>query len=225
MQATSPQRVNAITDRQRKIEISSVFLTGIGKFVFMDLLQWKLVFILIALFCWTAYVIYQNRRLPGILEYWGFRTDNFSLVMKMILPFGLFSVIAFFIIGFWLTTINMSWHIVPVMILYPIWGAIQQFLVIALVAGNLNDFKNLRVNKTIIIFITAALFGLLHYPFYWLILGTFVLALLYGFIYLRSRNLYVLGLFHGWLGALFFYTVVGRDPFIEVFGNLLGLNK
>jgi uncharacterized protein len=51
-------------------------------------------------------------------------------------------------------------------------------------------------------------------------LGTFILALLYGYIYLRSRNLYVLGLFHGWLGALFFYTVVGRDPFAEVFGKL-----
>jgi len=44
--------------------------------------------------------------------------------------------------------------------------------------------------------------------------------LLYGYIYLRSRNVYVLGLFHGWLGGLFFYTVVGRDPFIEIFGKL-----
>ena len=52
-------------------------------------------------------------------------------------------------------------------------------------------------------------------------LGTFVLALLYGYCYLRARNLFVLGLFHGWLGALFFYTVVDRDPFMEVFGRFL----
>ena len=48
-------------------------------------------------------------------------------------------------------------------------------------------------------------------------IGTFVLALLYSAVYLRERNLYALGLFHGWLGALFYYTVVGRDPFMEVF--------
>jgi uncharacterized protein len=75
----------------------------------------------------------------------------------------------------------------------------------------------LKLSEWIIILITAILFGLLHYPFYWLILGTFVLALLYGWIYLKARNVYVMGLFHGWLGALFFYTVVGRDVFAEVF--------
>ena len=48
-------------------------------------------------------------------------------------------------------------------------------------------------------------------------IGTFILALLYTTVYLRERNLFALGLFHGWLGALFYYTVVGRDPYMEVF--------
>lgn len=60
----------------------------------------------------------------------------------------------------------------------------------------------------------------MHYPYYWLMIGTTILALLYGFIYLLSRNIFVMGVFHGWLGALFFYTVVGRDPFAEIFGKL-----
>jgi hypothetical protein len=42
-----------------------------------------------------------------------------------------------------------------------------------------------------------------------------------GVVILRIRNVFVLGIFHGWLGALFFYTVAGRDPFLEVFGKLL----
>lgn len=100
------------------------------------------------------------------------------------------------------------------------WGVIQQFLVIGLVAGNLQDLKEYKLNEFAIIFLTATLFGLVHYPYYWLIAGTFVLALVYGFIYLRARNVYVMGLFHGWLGGLFFYTVVDRDPFAEVFGKL-----
>jgi membrane protease YdiL (CAAX protease family) len=68
--------------------------------------------------------------------------------------------------------------------------------------------------------ITAILFSLLHYPNLWLMVGTFVLALLYTIVYLRERNLYALGMFHGWLGALFYYTVVERDPFMEVFGQI-----
>ena len=107
------------------------------------------------------------------------------------------------------------------LIVYPIWGTIQQFLVIGLVAGNVKDSKKNDFPDAVIIFLTALLFGLLHYPFYWLMAGTFVLALFYGYVYLRKRNVYVMGIFHGWLGGLFFYTVVGRDPFEEVFGKLL----
>jgi uncharacterized protein len=211
--------VNLITDKQRKIEISAVALTALGKFIFMDLLHWKLPFIVISILAWSAYVAYQKKRHPGILQYWGFRTDNFLEVVKMILPFGIVAAILFFIIGFYHDTLNITWHIIPILILYPVWGAVQQFLVISLVAGNLNDLQQYRINKLLIILITAILFGLLHYPYYWLILGTFILALLYGVIYLKSRNVYVMGLFHGWLGALYFYTVVGRDPFAEVFGK------
>jgi membrane protease YdiL (CAAX protease family) len=147
--------------------------------------------------------------------------DTFREVTVRILPFGIISVVAFFAVGYQLGTINLNWHIIPILILYPIWGIVQQFLVIGLVAGNLQDLKGNRPGEFVIITLTALLFGLVHYPSYWLMLGTFVLALLYGFIYLRARNVYVMGLFHGWLGGLFFYTVVGRDPFAEVFGKLL----
>jgi membrane protease YdiL (CAAX protease family) len=139
----------------------------------------------------------------------------------MVLPFGLISIIVFFLLGFYLGSLNLTWHIIPILILYPLWGIIQQFLVIGLVAGNLKDLKQRKLSDLLIILLTALLFGVLHYPFYWLMFGTFVLALFYGYIYLRSRNVYVMGIFHGWLGALFFYTVVGRDPFAEVFGKFL----
>jgi hypothetical protein len=65
--------------------------------------------------------------------------------------------------------------------------------------------------------------GILHYPSIWLVIGTSILALFYGYIFLKGRNVYVLGIFHGWLGGLFYYTVVRRDPFAEVFGRYLNL--
>lgn len=213
----------SIPDKRRILEISAVIVTAIGKFFFMDWLNWRFPFVAIAISSWVVYIIYRSRKQPGILRYWGFRTDNFRKVARMLLPFGLFSMIAFAGIGFYQGTINMTWHILPILILYPIWGIIQQFLLIALTAGNMQDLKSYHLNKHVIILIAAILFALIHYPYTWLIIGTFILALLYGFIYLKERNIYVLGIFHGWLGGLFYYTVVDRDPFLEMFGKLLNL--
>ena len=210
-----------ISDQRRLLEIIAVMLTGMGKFVFMDWLNWKLPFIVLAILGWAGYVVMRERQVPGILRHWGFRTDTFPLAMYVVLPFGIVSVALFFVIGFYFGTINMTWHIIPILILYPIWGTIQQFLVIGLVAGNLKEVKRHKLSDTVIIVLTALLFGLLHYPFFWLIVGTFVLALFYGYVYLKVRNVYVMGIFHGWLGGIFFYTVVGRDPFAETFGRFL----
>lgn len=204
----------------RKYEIIAVLATAAGKFIFMDFFQWKLVFIIISTLGWAYYVYIRNKKEPGILAHWGFRLDNVNKVLRMVLPFGILAVITFFVTGYFLGTINLNWHIIPILIFYPIWGVIQQFLVIGLMAGNLQDIQNQKLSKPAIITLTALLFGLVHYPYYWLMIGTFVLALFYGFIYLKERNVYVMGLFHGWLGGLFFYTVVNRDPFAEVFGKL-----
>ena len=214
------QTSELISDRRRGMEITAVLLTAGGKFIFMDWLRWKLPFILIAIIAWTAYVFLRRKQRPDITRYWGFRADNFKDAMKMLLPFGIVSISVFFILGFYLDSIIITWHIFPILLLYPIWGTIQQFLVIGIVAGNLKDLRQARLSNTVIIIVTALLFGMIHYPFYWLMFGTFILALFYGYIYLRIRNLYVLGIFHGWLGGVFFYTVVGRDPFIEIFAAL-----
>jgi uncharacterized protein len=201
-------------------EIAGVVLTGLGKFIFVDILKNRLIFILVSITAWTIYIWIRKKQAKGILKYWGFRKDNFKHVTMMILPFGLLSVIAFVVTGYIQGTIIFSWHIIPILIVYPLWGLIQQFLVIGLVTGNLQDFEGRRFNRSLIIVLTALLFGLIHYPYHWLMVGTFVLALFYGFIYLKARNLYVLGIFHGWLGALFFYTVVNRDPFVETMKNI-----
>ena len=194
-------------------------MTGIGKFIFMDWLNLKLFFITIAILSWAGYLLRRKLKDPEILHEWGFRTDNFKEVLKMVLPFGIGAVLIFFIIGSIQNTLNLTWHIIPILVIYPVWGVIQQFLIIGLVEGNLLDQNAISIPKSVVVIFTAILFGLLHYPYWWLVLGTFILALFYGFIYIRSRNLYVLGLFHGWLGGIFFYTVVGRDPWVEIFSK------
>ena len=205
------------SDRVRVLEICAVALTGIGKFVFMDYLGWRLPFVVTAILLWTFYVVYRYRKDNNVLKDWGFRWDNFKAVLKQMIPFAVISITVFFIIGYIQGTINMTWHIIPLLITYPVWGSIQQFLTIGLLAGNLKDLKRVKLNKTLIILVTAVFFSVVHYPSVWLMIGTFILALFYGYIYLKAKNLYVLGLFHGWLGALFYYTVVNQDPFADVF--------
>jgi uncharacterized protein len=214
----------SISNKRRILEISAVVLTAIGKFLFMDYLRWRFPFVLVAIIAWVGYIIYRDRANAGVIRYWGFRTDNFKTVLRKVAPFGLLSVITFLCIGVYQKTININWHIVPILILYPVWGVIQQFLLIALTAGNMQDIKGQKLSKGIIILISALLFASIHYPFVWLSVGTFILAIFYGIIYLSERNLYVLGLFHGWLGGLFYYTVLDRDPFIEMFGKLFHFN-
>ena len=205
------------SDKVRMLEIIAVIATGIGKFVFMDYLNWRLPFVLIAVLSWSGYVLYRFKKDKSILKVWGFRFDNFKSVLRLTLPFALISIALFFIVGYIQGTINLTWHILPLLITYPIWGSIQQFLTIGLLAGNLKDLKQLKLSKAVIILITAVFFSIVHYPSIWLMIGTFVLALFYGYVYLKAKNIYVLGLLHGWLGALFYYTVVNQDPFAEVF--------
>ena len=210
----------SISNKRRILEIIAVILTAAGKFIFMDYLNWRFLFVSIAIISWITYIIYRSKKQPTILKYWGFRTDNFKSVLKRVLPFGLPAVISFIGVGFYQSTINITWHIIPILVLYPLWGTIQQYLLIALTAGNLQGLKGQKLNKGVIILLSALLFGFIHYPYTWLMIATFILALFYGWIYLKDRNLYVLGLFHGWLGGIFYYTVLERDPFLEMFGKL-----
>lgn len=201
------------------MEMAAVVLTAIGKFTIMGTLRWRLPYIIAVMTLWGIYIYRRYKTIPGIMSYWGFRTDNFNTVMKRVLPFGLVALAACITTGVLLKTIHLTWHIIPLLILYPAWGVIQQFLLISLVAGNLKDYKGLSHGNAAIIILTALFFGLVHYPWWWLMGGTFILALFYGYIYLKEQNIYVLGLFHGWLAAVYFYTVVGRDPFMETFGR------
>ena len=205
-------------DKNRLFEILAVAITGIGKFVFMDWLNWRFAFISIACVFWIGYVFKRYKKDKKILAYWGLSKNNFRKTFLELLPFAVLCVIAFILIGNKLETNILDWSIVPILLLYPIWGVIQQFIIVGLIAGNLKDLESIKLPKYIIVLATASLFAVVHYPFILLIAGTFFLAILYTILYLNNRNLIVLGIYHGWLGAFFFYTLLERNPWMEVFG-------
>ncbi|MEM8891006.1 MAG: CPBP family glutamic-type intramembrane protease [Bacteroidota bacterium] len=218
------QEENTSSSNQRMwLEILAVALSGLGKPIFMDFLNWRFFYIATACLGWAAYIIYRSRRSPGILRHWGFRMDNFKEVFMLLLPWALLACLLFVIIGYWQGSLNLSWHIIPIALIYPIWGVIQHFLILALFGGNLQEQTQLKLPKWLLVFLTASLFAIVHYPFPLLIAGTFLLALVYILVYLKKRNLWVLGIYHGILGAVFFYSLMQRDPWLEIFGAL-GLN-
>ena len=111
------------------------------------------------------------------------------------------------------------WHMLVLLLLYPIWGVIQQFLVQALVAGNLSKASGFSSSPWFVTVVCAVLFAVVHLPDLTLAIGTFFLGLAFTPIYLKWRNLWPLGLYHGWLGVFVYFWVLHRDPWLEVFGS------
>jgi membrane protease YdiL (CAAX protease family) len=175
---------------------------------------------MLASISWIVYIFYRIRSDRSIVARWGFRKEGFSESARLIAPLAVIALTLFILYGLKSGKMIMSWHILPSLVLYPLWGTIQQFLIMALLAKNLNSLQSARVPRYILVFITAFVFAIVHYPFILLIMGTFILAIIYTLIYLKYRNLWVLGLFHGWLGSFFYFFVLGRDAWMTFVGSI-----
>ena len=196
-------------------EILAVILTAAGKFVFIDWLNQKFWYVSMACLGWLIYVLRQLKKNPKKVRQWGFGKRGFRPSLRYLFPFAAVSLAIFIVYGFWSGRAVIHWHIIPILILYPLWGTIQHFLLIALVAGNLNRMDTPKLSHWSIVLFTATLFSLVHYPSYGLMGATFLLAALYVNTYIKFENLWALGLIHGWLGACFYYLVLGRDTWVE----------
>lgn len=205
----------------RLFEITATLATGIGKLIFMHVFDLRLPFILAVITFWTLYVSYRIQKDKQLLHYWGLNTHHFKSTFLELLPLFLFSIIVFFILGSVFQTNILSWHILPVLLLYPIWGIVQQFLTLSLFGKNMRDLGSHKMPIIAAILLTSILFAIIHFPFPLLIVGTFFLALVYTTLYFKGRNLIVLGIYHGWLAAFFFYVVLARDPLMETFGKMI----
>jgi hypothetical protein len=97
-------------------------------------------------------------------------------------------------------------------LLYPFWGLLQQFLIQAIVVRNLAP----HVSPGIVVASAAVLSGVMHLPDPALALSTAILGAIFTLIFLRWPNIWALGVCHGWLGVVFYFWVLGRDPWLEI---------
>ena len=200
------------------LELSALLATACGRFLFKDVLVLKLIFMLTATLVWFCYFLYTYRTDKKRFKSWGISFQNFNSTFKELFPFLLFFILLFVLLGYGLNITTLSWRILPALLIYPLWGMLQQIMIIGLFTFLLKQFFP-TISNTLIILLTAVTFSLVHYPSTILMPGTLVMALVYTYLYLNGRNLLVLGIFHGWLGAFFFYCLYQWNSFMVGFAK------
>jgi len=198
------------------LEVAAVVATGGLHFVFVNLFNARAAFIALAIACWTAYIGARLWKDPGSPLLWGFSRRGLHETLIAATTVAILAAAIMAVIAHSEDALSLQWHMLPLVFLYPIWGLVQQFLVQALVAANLKRAGPVMSSTWIVTPICALLFGLVHLPELRLAAGTFLLGVVFTPIYLKWRNLWPLGIYHGLLGVLFYFWILRRDPWLEV---------
>ena len=200
------------TGKFQRIELIALFLTAILKFVLMDYFEMRAFYISGMFIFWLSYILFRYNSDKSVLKFWGFKKEGFRPSFTILLPFVFLTIAASLVYGYYTDNLLLNWHMLPILLLYPLWGIFQQFFMLSLVAQNLKG-----LNKIVILLITSSLFSLIHYPSLFLIIFTFFLELIFILVYFKWKNLWVLGIVHGWIASFLLFYVLGRDLWLELF--------
>jgi len=204
------------SNKVKRWEILAVLITGLLKFVLMDWLNFRAFYIGGACLFWIVFIYKRYQRNPEILQKWGFRKENLKQSLLRLLPFAIMAISAIVVYGVVYNATFLNWHFLPVLLLYPVWGLFQQFMIAGLVAGNLAELPESRLSKPQAIAVVSVLFALIHYPSLPLMIYVFLMEMLFLKIYFRWNNLWALGLYHGVISSFFLFFALGRDLFTEL---------
>jgi len=204
------------TTTRRIAEIVAALLSGGVHFVTTLGFAWHGVDQLVLGGGWIGYVLWRART-PGTLAGWGLRREGFRPCVRAATIAFAIGAVACAAIGAALGQLTFDAGILPLLLLYPLWGLVQQLIVLGIVAGNLDAMHAPRVA---VVAVAALGFGAVHVPDWPLCGATLVLGVVACLMFLRWRNLWALGVLHGWLGALFYRWVLGRDPWAELIAAL-----
>lgn len=197
-------------------EIAAAVATGCAAFMSARLFGLHIYLAGPCLLLWLLYAIRRERQDRSVLAQWGLRVDNLQLAALRSLPvlLGGTALMLFY-------RLMRGWQVPPrsffaILLLYPIWGIVQQLFVQGITAGNL---RRLGVTPRVIVPIVAVMFGMLHAPD-WPLAGLCAAAgAVWTTLYLWTPNVIPLGLAHGWLGTLAYYWVLARDPVATLFSG------
>jgi hypothetical protein len=183
----------------------------------MDWLGMRAFFIAGTCLFWSWYVFYRYINDHKIIKYWGFQKRNFFDSWKILFPFMSISLCFILIFAMNNDIEIRNKHIIPVLLLYPLWGLIQQFIFLGIIFLNLNNSKFFQGHKNLIFILVAAVFSIIHYPHLIIMVFTFLMEIVFLITYFKWRNLWAIGLTHGWVATFLLYFIIKRDLWVELF--------
>lgn len=170
---------------------------------------------------WAGYVVFRAARWrANAATEWGFRRQGFWSAFRVCMGISLVAVPALTVYGHLAGHLPLPAEFWLVLLLYPLWGIAQQFALQALVTRNLRPFIESSGMRAVV---AASMFSAAHFPNYSLMALTFPAGLVFTWVFERYRNLWAVGIFHGLLGALAYYSVLGENPGADLLRMLRGL--
>src|SRR5262249_26509203 len=122
----------------------------------------NILFIIVVCLFWTGYVAFRVWQDKHVLGEWGFRKEG--LAPTALICAGLFVIIAtaFGFYSYFRGTLQFPWHTLILMLAYPFYGLMQQFLALAIVVRNLERIPALAGRKPLLVLLAASLFAVAH---------------------------------------------------------------
>ena len=201
----------------RITELIAVAITVALKFILMDWLGMRAFYIGGICIFWLGYVVFRYSSDHSILRCWGFKKENFGKSLRVLFPFLVISIIITIIYGKLNHIRILNYHVIPVLLLYPVWGIIQQFMLVCILVQNLQKTAFFSNRKYRVILLASCLFSLIHYPYPALMIFTFVMEMIFLIAYVKWRNLWAIGIAHGWIATFLLYYALNRDLWTELF--------
>ena len=202
---------------RNRFEMLAVLLTATLNVVADRVFPSQAMFIAVAAISWLVYFAICIHGDRGILGVWGFRREGARASFVVTSLFAIVAILLMAWVGWWRGIFLLHVHMLPLLLLYPLWGYLQHLLMLGVFLRGMTQQSGALSEPKVAIPITAILFGVIHAPDPELIAGTAILGAFFGVVYLKWRNLWPLGLYHGWLGVFMYFWVLGQDPWREVF--------
>lgn len=193
------------------VEILAVVMTGLLNIIAYP--KYYLVYIILIGGAWFSYFIYSipnaNYRLDKQTAIFGWKyTTGVALIILGI------SIV--FVIKGWIPIHNRTFWRAPffwlVLLAYPLFGVLQQYIVQGMLTRNLERVSVMSKYRTLcIIGIVTFLFAIAHSYDIELVKPSIILGIVSTWVYLQTHGILPIGIVHGLSAAIYYYAVLGRD--------------
>ena len=198
-------------------DMALLVATSTVHLLFEDVLHANGIFFAGTAVVWFWWLRRRFRQEPDLLRSWGLSTRHLRPALAAAGVVILLGGALLLILGHLLGRPGLPAHFWGVVPLYLGWALVQQVALNGILARGLEDHLPLWA----VPLAAGAMFSLAHLPDLPLMGLTLLAGVLWVALYLRWPNLWALSLCHGFLGALTYYTVLGRDPWNELIVPIL----